>query len=344
MNTLLQNQLTARHAQFSGARIDTFGTPANDLFSADALQAVPLTHWAIARVTGEDATSFLQNLLTNDARKLSPTRAALNGFCTPKGRMLASFLMWREGEDYLLALSADIAPGILKKLAMYVLRSKVKIIDESDRLLAIGLTGTRATQYLAEQGWLPEAAPYSVAHAADATVIDVPHCRYLLVVPAESADMRLDALTEAGFALSPANVWDACDIAAGIPFITAATQEAFVPQMVNFELIGGVNFQKGCYPGQEIVARTQYLGKLKKRMYRARILGQTPTPTPGDHLFGADLQDQSCGQVVTCARNAEGGSDVLAVIQTSSVDAGPVHLGSSAGAVLQLLSLPYELT
>ena len=310
--------------------------------TAGADYCVPLTHLASIRASGADTATFLQNLLTNDALKLPADRAELNGFCTPKGRLLASFLMWREGEDYCLSMAADVAAGILKKLRMYVLRSKVTLSDESDTRLSLGLVGEAATRYLTEHGVLPEAADYSVTTQAGLTVIRLNGQRYQLMVPAADAPALIDTLLAQGLVLGATNMWQALDIAAGVPLITARTQESFVPQMVNFELLGGVNFKKGCYPGQEIVARTQYLGKLKKRMYRVGL--EAGNPQPGDSIFGVDLADQSCGELVNVAAMNEGRFEALAVLQMSSVQAGPIHLGAPDGPVLSVLPLPYEIS
>ncbi|MEY3202057.1 MAG: hypothetical protein RIR70_1607 [Pseudomonadota bacterium] len=322
-----------------GARLDdnSITPPAGIETSAQAL-CVPLVHLSHLRVTGADAADFLQNLLTNEARKLGPDQAALNGFCNPKGRLLASFLMWREGPDFCLSLARDVAEGILKKLKMYVLRSKVSVLDEGATRDAIGLCGPAASAWLQQRGLLPAETALATAKHDGTTVIRLSAERYQLVTPDGSGMIK--RLIEDGFAIGGTAFWLAQDIAAGVPLITGATQEAFVPQMVNFELLGGVSFKKGCYPGQEIVARTQYLGKLKKRMFRARI--SSGTPRAGDALFGVDLDQQSCGEIVLASPTATG-HEVLAVVQMSSREAGPIHLGSADGPVLEWLALPYEI-
>jgi len=341
MNTLIRDTLTHLGATLDDTGIVSTGAPHGDCYTEGHAYCVPLVHLASLRASGPDAADFLQNLLTNDARKLPPGHAELNGFCTPKGRLLASFLMWREGEDYCLSLSADVAEGVAKKLRMYILRSKVTLTQETDTRALVGLSGPAATAALTARGLLPDDAPFAVRVEGDTTVIRLGADRYQLIQSAEAAAALIKALPSEGLTLGATTIWDAQDIAAGLPRISARTQEAFVPQMVNFELLGGVNFKKGCYPGQEIVARTQYLGKLKKRMHRARLTeGQ---PQPGAPLFGVDLADQACGEIVTAARTAAG-FEVLAVVQMSSVQAGPIRLGSTSGPVLEWLSLPYEIT
>jgi folate-binding protein YgfZ len=333
--------------EHSGGRTTEDGTAVFGDTAAELAQAqsdtvvVPLVHVGLIRATGEDAAEFLQNLLTNDTRRQHPDRAQYNAFCTAKGRMLASFLAWRDGTDYLLQLSRDLHPAILRKLGMFVLRSKVKLSDASDELAVIGLAGSGAAAVVHTLGANPD-APMSVAQIAQGIVIQLDGQRYQIVVRAEA----LAAVWQQLAALAhPAGtpVWEWLDIRAGVPQITTPTQEAFVPQMANFELIGGVSFQKGCYPGQEIVARTQYLGKLKRRMYLAHLAGQTGVEA-GNPLYSPDLPDQSCGVVVNAAAAPGGGHDLLAVVQMSSAESGDVRLGAMDGPPLTFETLPYALS
>jgi folate-binding protein YgfZ len=303
--------------------------------------AVPLTHVGLIRASGEEAAVFLQNLLTNDARNLKPGQAQYSGFCSAKGRMLASFLIWRDGSDYLLQLSRDLHAGILKKLGMYVLRSKVKLSDASEDYALFGIAGTGAADLAAGTAEVPQAA-MGVASSDHGTVIRLGEQRFEVAVRAAGAEALWGRLRTAARPAGTA-VWRWLEINAGIPQITGRTQEEFVPQMANFELIGGVSFNKGCYPGQEIVARTQYLGKLKRRMYLAHVGGNQP-PEPGTPVYGAELPDQSCGMVVASAPAPGGGSDLLAVIQMSSAEAGEVHVGTADGPSLALKPLPYALS
>jgi folate-binding protein YgfZ len=289
---------------------------------------VPLTDQGLIRASGEDAAGFLHNLMTNDINHIPADGALHAGLCTAKGRLIASFLIWREGGDYLLQLSADILPAILKKLSMYVLRSKVKLTDISGERVLIGVVG----------GQIGPAAPMTSAPFEGGTAIRLDADRCVLAVPADQA-----ASLQAGLG-TPGQLadWHRAEIAAGIPRIVAATQEAFVPQMVNYEVaaVGGVSFQKGCYPGQEIVARTQYLGKIKRRMYRAKL--DTPFP-PGTDVFTPEAGDQHCGALVLTAPSPEGGHECLVVVQSSGAEAGEVHVGKPDGPRLQMLPLPYAI-
>ncbi|MDX9993678.1 MAG: folate-binding protein [Rhodocyclaceae bacterium] len=290
----------------------------------DTLRTIPLSDQGLIRASGEDATQFLNNLLTNDILHLAEGTARHAGLCTPKGRLIASFLIWREGSDYLLQLSADILPAILKKLSMYVLRSKVRLADISADRALIGVLGGNAG---------PE-APMTSAPFEGGTAIRLDAERSVLAIPADRAAAVQG--TSGSFA-----DWHLAEIRAGIPRITAATQELFTPQMVNYELpaVGGVSFQKGCYPGQEIVARTQYLGKVKRRMVRCRLDAMV---APGTDVFTPEAGDQHCGAVVLAAPVADG-CECLLVVQSSGAEAGEVHVGAPGGPKAQLLTLPYAV-
>lgn len=294
----------------------------------------PLADQGLIRASGEDTVGFLHNLMTNDINHLAENEARYAGLCTAKGRMIASFLIWREGADYLLQMSADILPAILKKLSMYVLRSKVKLTDVSADYALIGLAGHDAAN-LANA----PATPMQTSTDAGGTAIRLDANRTMLAIPLEEAPAAWAQLAEKA---KPAGLaaWRLSEIAAGIPRIVAATQEAFVPQMVNYEVpaVGGVSFQKGCYPGQEIVARTQYLGKVKRRMYRAKL---AEAVAPGTDVFTPEAGDQHCGAIVLCAPAPEGGCEALLVVQSSGAEANQVHVGAPSGQHAEILPLPY---
>ncbi len=302
--------------------------------------AVPLTHLGLIRVTGEDAASLLQNLLSNDIKKLQTHHAQRSSLNSPKGRMLASFIVWREAGDFLLQTSADIAPAILRKLSMYVLRSRARLSDADTEVAAIGLAGPNVARVLDQLGLqLPPDAMQTSGEQIRVVRLEGP--RVMLLTALAAAPDLWQKLIAAGVAPAGTSVWHWLDIQQGIPLITAATQDEFVAQMLNFELVGGVSFQKGCYPGQEIVARTQYLGKLKKRMFRAHIEGQRPRA--GSDVFSVEFREQSAGKVVMAAPAPDGGSDLLAVVQVASHDNNDVRLGSPDGEPLHFEPLPYTV-
>lgn len=299
----------------------------------------PLSHLGVLAVEGEDAASFLHNQLTNDVLGLNATTARLAGYCSPKGRLLATLQVWQSGERILLLLPRDILPAIQKRLQMFVLRAKVKLADISDSCSVIGLVNPAAG--LLEQHFsdLPVEA-YAMRQSADGVLIRQPDAagmtRYLWVSSPQLSQTVLASVQPA-----PASLWRWSEIQAGIPQITQPTQEQFVPQMLNFEIIGGVNFRKGCYPGQEIVARSQYLGKFKRRMMLATI----DAPNANDAAAGAEVFSdndaaQPCGMLV----NAEKGPDgVIACLVEIKLEAmgQPVHLGAADGPLLTFYPLPY---
>lgn len=298
-------------------------------------QIISLTDQGLIRASGDDAADFLHNLLTNDINHLAPGEARRAALCTAKGRMIASFLIWREGADYLLQLSADILPGILKKLSMYVLRSKVKLADVSAERSLIGVIGPGIDDLVGAQ------PPMSCAAFEGGTAVRLDTERCVLAVPAAAVDA---VTTKLAAKATPADLgaWLLGEIEHGIPRIVAATQEAFVPQMVNYETeaVGGVSFKKGCYPGQEVVARTHYLGKVKRRMVRVKLEAAFP---PGTDVFTPEAGEQHCGAVVLTAPSPAGGFESLLVVQSSGTEADAVHVGKPDGPKAQLLPLPYSV-
>ena len=305
--------------------------------------AVPLLHLGTIRSVGPDSAVFLHNLVSNEVKKLEADAAEWNSFNSPKGRMIASFLMWPEAEGHALALSADILPAFLKKFSMYVLRSKVKLSDASAEIALIGISGPNAAAAAQAAGAeLPGADMKQTLAASGLRCIRLGATRYLLAVPVAAAPAAYDALLAAGAERAGTAAWQLTMIRAGVPLITAPTQEEFVAQMLNYELIGGVNFHKGCYPGQEIVARTQYLGKLKKRTYRVALPAGAEAAA-GMDVYAPDFGEQSAGKLVNVAPTADGGREALAVLQSSSAEAGELHLGAPDGPRLVVLALPYAL-
>ena len=333
------------HLQSQGAAIEDgtvlhFGEPAAEHAAAvDGTIVADLSQLGVIAFRGEDTIGFLQGQLTNDVRSLHPDSAQWNGYCNPKGRLLGNFLMWRQGEDYCLQLSGDILAGVLKRLSMFVLRSKTKGRDASDETVRLVVAGKQAQAAVRDaMGAVPEAAMRSVA-VDTGHVIRVGDDKFVLSIAPERAIAVWLALRPFTTPVG-AQVWDWLRLNAGIPMIVAATQEQFVPQMVNLEVIGGVSFQKGCYTGQEIVARSQYLGKLKRRMFLAHVDAEA---APGDSLYSADIEGQATGTVVNAAPAPTGGFDMLAVAQVESVNTQTLHLKAADGAALSLKPLPYAL-
>ncbi|MGC2047978.1 MAG: folate-binding protein [Gallionella sp.] len=342
MNQDWQNFLTTQGAQLQDGVVSHFGDAAAErLATCDGTVLCDLGQFGTLRASGDEAESFLQNLLSNDIREVSGTRAQLSSLNSPKGRMLATLLVWRQGDDYLLQLPRVLCEQMRKKLGMYVLRAKVKISDARDEIVTLGLSGPDAQEILrARFGELPQ-SPLGVVNNESGSVIKTSDTRWQVNATPQRAQ-RLWADFSAKARPVGSGCWDWLNIRSGTPVILPQTQEQFVAQMANFDLVNGVNFKKGCYPGQEIVARTQYLGKLKRRMYLAHI-DTSESPQPGDELYSPDMEGQASGMLANVAAAPSGGYDVLAVLQTSSRETQPVHWKSPQGAKLQFLSLPYTL-
>lgn len=314
--------------------------------------AAALTGMGLLAFSGDDAASFLHNQLTNDVEHLGAGEVRLAGYCTPKGRLLATMLLWKSGDAIVLALPRALLPAIQKRLQMFVLRAKVKVQDLSEQQAIIGLAGERAGAAL--QAWFPElpARPYAKIDNASGTLMRLADgheggssvARYQWIA---ANDAAIEAWPRLAAALTVAGdaAWALGDIQAGVPQIVPATQEKFVPQMINFELIGGVNFKKGCYPGQEIVARSQYLGKPKRRMMLATVEGEEAAATlqAGLDIFSSDDPEQPCGMIVNAAPSGKGSISCLVEIKLAAQDGGAIHAGSASGPLLHFHSLPYSL-
>ena len=300
-----------------------------------------LSELGTIRAEGADATAFLQSQLTNDVAHLGTDALQLNGYCTPKGRLLATFHQWRDGDAIVLQLPRELAAPVAKRLSMFVLRAKARLAETSDQWTTHALLGPQASAALRAAGIEPPAQVWASVESAGLRVSRLPAApavaeRFLLTQAASSLPAPLASLR-----VVSSDAWWWSEVAAAVPTVFPATQEKFVPQMINFEVLGGVNFKKGCYPGQEIVARSQYLGKLKRRMQVAHAEIDDP-PAAGSDVFQS-AQEQPIGTVVMAARAPGGGVDLLFEAPVDRVDAGTLHIGSANGAALRILPLPYEL-
>lgn len=298
----------------------------------------PLTQFGVLSVTGEDARSFLHAQLSNDVEHLDAHTARRAGYCSPKGRLLATLLVIARPDGFLLQVSSDIAAAVAKRLTMFVLRSKVKIADVSATSPQFGVWGRGSAAALKKAGAEAPANHLQLAESPNGVVIALGTERFLVVGNAQTADGLSAKLPQVSD-----EWWTLAEVRAGLPSITLQTQDQFVPQMANFELIGGVDFKKGCYPGQETVARAQYRGQVKRRMFRGEIAQSgTAQPLPGQDLFGAE--PQAIGTIVNVAPRPGGGYEMLAVIQSSSVEKGDaLHVGAPDGPAASIVPLPYAL-
>ena len=302
---------------------------------------VDLSHLGLIEVKGPDAVGFLQGQLTNDVRELSQEHTQLSGYCSPKGRMLACFRMMHLGDSYLLQLPLTKLPIILQRLRLFVLRARVTLEDASDRVARMGVAGDCAEDLLRERfGQLP-ALHNNVVHKGSITLIRMPGAtpRFELLGPPAPLAAEWARLAAHTIPVDAA-YWSLLEIRAGIPSVYPETTDAFVPQMANMQLIDGVSFTKGCYTGQEVVARMQYLGRLKRRMYLAEVTASA-APRPGDELFSSQSESgQGAGKVVDVQKTDGDRYELLAVVEVNAAEGGAVCLGED-GPELRFRPLPY---
>jgi tRNA-modifying protein YgfZ len=301
-------------------------------FDARTLQGVTrLEHWGVIRAQGEDAAKFLHGQLTQDFVLLGTNEARLAAFCSAKGRMQASFVGFiRSADEVLLVCSRDLLAPTLKRLSLFVLRAKAQLSDATADFALYGLVGAAVPTPL-------QTAPlWATDNAEGTTTVRLPNAEGL---PRALVCTGASAPAPSGPALEPA-LWQWLEVRSGVTTVTAPVVEAFVPQMLNYESVGGVNFKKGCYPGQEVVARSQYRGTLKRRAY---IVHGPAAMSAGQEVFHASDAEQPCGTVVEAAPHPVAGFDAVVSMQTSAADGQAVSLGQPDGPALALLPLPYEL-
>lgn len=333
----------AEFSEQSPTRVENYGSPIREqhlVLTGNTL--CDLSHYGLIEAHGEDAETFLQNQLTNDIQKISTSHSQLNAYCTPKGRILAIMRILKRSDCYYMKMPHKLIEGVLKRLQMYVLMSKVTLEDANDALVRFGFAGPEAEEELEQAvGRYPKAVD-EVLQTNDLSIIRIGGTlpRFEIYAELEPAQTLWDKLN---VRCTPVGVtaWDLLDILAGIPEVYSETQEAFVPQMVNLQLIDGVSFQKGCYPGQEIVARMHYLGKLKRRMYRLHF-DTDEIPAPGTKIFTAENKEP-IGSIVSSATNPQGGSEALGVLTTRYIDqAAVLQLAKPGGLTGTLAELPYR--
>ncbi|WP_286785992.1 MULTISPECIES: YgfZ/GcvT domain-containing protein [Pseudomonas] len=302
---------------------------------ADSAFFCPLAHEGVIAVRGPDASTFLQGQLTCNLNYLNESHS-LGARCTPKGRMLSSFRILPQGDGYLLAMAAELVQPQLEDLKKYAVFSKSKLFDESDAWSRFGLF--EGDSALGELGFALAPEPGALQQKDGLLALRLENGRAELWAPADQAPTLLGKLV-ALLPTADVDAWKLTQIRAGVGQVFGETREAFIPQMINLQAVGGVSFKKGCYTGQEIVARMQYLGKLKRRLQR--LAGDADLPAPGTELF-SPVHSTSVGEVVLAA-HSEDGIELLAVLQEDAVGDGRIHLASSDGPTLRLLDLPYSL-
>ena len=296
---------------------------------------IPQLHLANLEISGADARAFLHNQFTSDVKSLQVGQAQLSAWCTAKGRIVANFILYPlasvdSGEVFRLLLPPELLPNI-KGLEKYILRSKVKLTRLSDTVGQLGLSGAKAADTLTALGLPVPNAPLAVATQDATSIIRLPDGRFILSAPEKNLHEFWQQLSsQPQIQAASQTDWEWLDIQAALPWITDTTTEAFVPQMLDFEKMGGVSFTKGCYPGQEIVARSQYLGQVKRHLYR---LASKQPLTSGENLYSPASPDQAAGKVITAVADASGAYAALAVVLESA--AADLHQGNVEGASVQ---------
>ena len=330
--------LADSHPQWNeNGGLDGFGDPETEQLALEQQNFVcPLPGMGLIWVAGADAQEFLQNQLTAEVGTLAEDEWTFAGYCNPKGRLLALFKVLRFNEGYLLVLPRTLVESVVQRLRMFVLRSQVALEDLSEDYVLFGGIGGPAQTLLEETAGTLPGSGRGVARAGDLIVLrigDLPE-GFLTVAPAGEAATIWESLARRITPVGPSS-WALVDIRNGLPQVYSETREAFVPQMVNLDLVDGVSFQKGCYPGQEIVARMRYLGTLKRRMFR--IAGHGAPPVPGEDVRNTD--GTKLGTVADSAPIERNDWEALAVLQIERGDDAPLI----DGAPVEVLPLPYEV-
>lgn len=315
--------------------------PSTDL-PTDTLQnncLMPISQLSPIQVTGSEAEKFLQGQFTNDVKQVSPNQAQTSGWCSPKGKLLVTFRLLQREEGYYLLLPTDSVENTLKRLKMYVLRSDVQFNEVNNDWVCLGIVGEQAADFIHAQ--LNLSVPDTVnacINANDASVLRVEGttARFLLLAQVERAQALWQAARDAGWHLLADSTWTLFEILAGYPQINTQNADNYIPQMVNFTAVGGVNFKKGCYAGQEIVARTQYRATLKNRAYLAHIANAEPAI--GTEILQADA---AVGNILNVSPHPNGGCALLAVLKMDVAETGELHLAT--GERIELQDLPYAL-
>lgn len=292
--------------------------------------SVLLTHLGVIRAQGADAAKFLHSQLSNDFSLLGLSQARLAGYCSAKGRLLASFVAWKEAhDDFILVCDATVLPATLKRLSMFVLRAQCKLSDASTAVQLVGHAGESALPFIGDL------AVWGRRAHDGASVVRLPDAAGLrrCIVASAGGGIAADGST------SSLDAWRWLDVQSGVARVEAATVDQFVPQMLNFELVGAVDFQKGCYPGQEVVARSQYRGTLKRRSFLFDI--DAPA-SAGQEVFHSDDAAQPAGMVANAAPRPDGtGASALVEVKLATLTSGSLHLGAVDGPVLRRTALPY---
>lgn len=358
MNNEWKIFLADNGAAFTDKQVKDFGNPHREQqASVSGTVMTDLSHLGVIRASGADAATFLQGQLTNDIKQVDEKHAQISGYCNPQGRLLAIFQIFHYQGDYYLLLPSSLLHETLERIKKYVMMAKITLEDVSDDWVRFGVCGKQASEYLLP---LVETLPGALNEASHHTTSDKEAIctlfiagatpRYLVFGPAKAMKTLWGKLDVHTAAVGASN-WDWHDIQAGLPVIYPETIGRFIPQMVNLDAFDGINFQKGCYTGQEIIARLHYRGKVKRRMYLAHMPldSQEKPPLPGDILYydQSEQDSKAIGYIARCQAAPDSGISILAVILVALADKGlkegNIHWQSTTGPCLELRQLPYSI-
>ena len=344
MNNQWEKFLSNNDAIIENGIVQNFGLSIDvEQSSYSNIVLADLSHYALIKASGDDVIDFFQGQFSNDIKLVTEDIGQLSAYCNPKGRILANFRIFKRQGNYFLRMRSDISEATLKRLRMFVMRSKVELTDQSDELSRIGIAGENATKALSNNfKSLPQNSDES------RTENEVTLIRLAGGLPRYEAHGPTDKIKELwtnlqeDAALIGQNSWNLLTIRAAIPEIVSETVEAFVPQMVNLQAINSLSFTKGCYPGQEVVARMHYLGKLKRRLFIASA-ELDELPVSGESIMTGTENEQKVGQIVTASWSKEKKVEFLAVLQIEKAEKETLHIATNSGPSIHLLDLPYLL-
>lgn len=335
--------LTEEGIAIENEQVAPTGEISTKAYSLESTYICDLSKLGLIRASGDEAQSFLHGQFTNDLSNVSSSLSQLSSYCNPKGRMLSIFRIFKRDANYLLTLPRDVLETTLNKLTLFKLMAKVDLVDDSDQLVIFGVAGPDTGSILTSLNiTIPQEDNHCI-HNNEITIIRVPseNLRMLFITNANLAISFWKQISEKT-PVANSNLWDLHDIHRGIPQVTASTSEVFIPQMTNLELIDGVSFSKGCYPGQEVVARTHYLGKPNRRMYRASITGDN-VPESGTNVYTPEDASQPVGKIVIAQKTSDENCTALIVLRTEKENDEALCLGSVTGPKVSVQSLPYSL-
>ncbi|PWQ93680.1 YgfZ/GcvT domain-containing protein [Leucothrix arctica] len=329
-------------AEFEEERLVSFGNPNRERRIAP--QGAVLSNLAdrgLLEVSGADAESFLQNQLTNDITKIDDKTHQLTAWCSPKGRVIANFRAFKRGQSIFLIMSRDMVETVMTKLSRYIMMSKVSISDATDSLVHFGYAGENAQSDLELILDKVPTEPNQTMSVGQLTILRLPGNTPRFEVfgdVAEASALWVKCNVRAAPVSSQA--WDYINILAGRPVITAESTEVWIPQMINLTDIDGVDFQKGCYPGQEVVARLHYLGKNKRRMFNVEITTHD-VPKANDSIVLEDGTE--VGKILNAVINPDDNVQALVILKIADSEK-PLFLAQGETlAAIKVLTLPYTV-